>query len=251
LKAVTGWTGRGLRAGLLVALVLLLLTSLLLVLPVKASDTTIWVDPQLNYVGVGDNFTVEVRLGDVQNLFTWVVALSFNASVLNVLNVTLAPDHIFNGHEIVTPDPLIDNVEGYVLHGATLMGSDETSGSGGLDQITFAVVGHGQSTLKIDREGDGSISEGYGSFLLDVNINNIAFTAVDGYHHNHLVGDVTGLGGKPDARVNMVDVAYLVIRFDTKPGSPKWDPTADLNGDGIVNMKDVNVVMSNFGHRWP
>jgi len=240
-----------LRAGLLVALVLLLLTSLLLVLPVRASDTTVWVDPQWNYVGVGDNFTVEVRLDGVQNLFTWVVALSFNASVLNVLNVTLAPDHVFNGHDIVTPDPLIDNVEGYVLHGATLLGNDRASGSGGLDRITFAVVGHGQSTLRIDREGDGSISEGYGSFLLDVNLNNITFAASDGYHHNHLVGDVTGLNRKPDGRVNMVDVAYLVMLFDTKPGSPKWDPTADLNGDGVVNMKDINVAMSNFGLHWP
>jgi hypothetical protein len=239
------------RVKLFFALILPLLTGLFMSLPVKASGAMIWVEPQWNYYGVGENFTVDVKLGDVQHLLAWQIALSFNASVLNVLNVVYAPDHIFNGHDVVTVDPVINNVDGYILHGACLLGNDEASGSGGLDQITFAVVGHGQSVLKIDREGDGSLPENFGTFLLDPWLNNITFTSTDGYHHNHLLGDVTGLNGKPDARVNMRDISYLVIQFDTTPQSPKWDPIVDLNGDGKVDMKDISTTVSNFGHHWP
>ena len=145
------------RTKLLFALILPLLTGLLLSLPVKASSATIWVEPQWNYYGVGENFTVDVKLGDVQHLFAWQVALTFNASVLNVLDVTYSPDHIFKGRVIVTPNPVINNTGGYILHGACLLGNDEVSGSGGLDRITFTVVAHGQSILKIDREGDGEL----------------------------------------------------------------------------------------------
>jgi hypothetical protein len=251
LRTITSRGGKHVRTGLLFALVLPLLTCLFTSLPVKASDTAIWVAPQWNYYGVGENFTVEVKLADAQHLFAWQIALSFNASVLNVLNVVYASDHVFNGHEVVTVNPVINNVEGYILHGASLLGNDEVSGSGGLDQITFAVVGHGQSILKIDREGDGSIAGNFGTFLLDPSLNTISFALADGYHHNHLLGDVTGLNGKPDATVNMRDISYLVTQFDTTPQSSKWDPIADLNGDGKVDMKDISITISNFGHHWP
>jgi hypothetical protein len=44
----------------------------------------------------------------------------------------------------------------------------------------------------------------------------------------------------------MKDIAYLVILFNTKPTSPNWNPNADVNNDGVCNMKDIAIAIINF-----
>jgi hypothetical protein len=57
-----------------------------------------------------------------------------------------------------------------------------------------------------------------------------------------IVGDVNG-----DGIVNMVDVSLVIDAFMSYPGHPKWNPSADLNNDLNVNMLDLAIVLSNFG----
>lgn len=227
-----------------------MLMLLLMSVPVGASEVLISVEPHYNYYGVGQSFTVEVRVDNVQNLYAWQVLLTFNSSVLNVLSAVYASDHVFNGLQSVYVNPVINNVEGYVLHGACLLGNVEgVSGGGGLFEITFAVVGPGESTLKIDTEGN--IPEGIATLLLDSSLKDIVFASADGYHHNHFLCDVTGLDGKPDGRVNMRDILHLIIQYQTTPESPNWDPVADVNVDGIVDMRDITTIVLNFGQHFP
>ena len=41
----------------------------------------------------------------------------------------------------------------------------------------------------------------------------------------------------------------LVLLFQTKPNSQEWKPNADVNNDGVVNIRDVNIVVLNFQKR--
>ena len=52
--------------------------------------------------------------------------------------------------------------------------------------------------------------------------------------------------GVPDGIVNIFDIIYLVRLFMTKPKSPNWDPNADVNNDGVVNILDINIAVINF-----
>jgi len=61
-----------------------------------------------------------------------------------------------------------------------------------------------------------------------------------------LLGDVTGPAGVPDGRVNMMDIVAIIAHFGTKPSSPNWNPIMDLNKDGVVNIRDVAIALSNF-----
>ena len=71
----------------------------------------------------------------------------------------------------------------------------------------------------------------------------------DGTVTVHLVGDVSGpTAGTPDGFCNFRDISYLIPRFNTKPG-PNWNCDADLNGDGVVNMRDIAIL--NFNERDP
>jgi len=60
-------------------------------------------------------------------------------------------------------------------------------------------------------------------------------------------GDVSSTTqGVPDGTVNMRDINYSILLFNTKPSTPKWNPNADVNNDQIVNMRDIQIAILNF-----
>jgi hypothetical protein len=65
--------------------------------------------------------------------------------------------------------------------------------------------------------------------------------------HVGVPGDVSGpTVGVYDKIVNMRDISYLIQFFNTNPGSPNWKPNADINNDGTVNMRDIQIAILNF-----
>jgi hypothetical protein len=60
-------------------------------------------------------------------------------------------------------------------------------------------------------------------------------------------GDVSGpVMGVPDGVVNMRDINYMILLFNSRPSSPNWNPNADVNSDGTVNMRDIQIAILNF-----
>lgn len=41
-------------------------------------------------------------------------------------------------------------------------------------------------------------------------------------------------------------IEFLTIHFNNKPSSPNWNPMADVNTDGVVNMRDIALAIHNF-----
>jgi parallel beta-helix repeat protein len=65
--------------------------------------------------------------------------------------------------------------------------------------------------------------------------------------HVGVPGDISGpTQGVYDGTTNMRDVQYLILLFNTNPGSPNWKPNADINNDGTVNMRDIQIAILNF-----
>ena len=65
--------------------------------------------------------------------------------------------------------------------------------------------------------------------------------------HVGVPGDVSStVPGIYDEKVNMKDIAYLVSLFQTKPNKPNWNPNADVNNDGVVDMKDIAIAVYYF-----
>jgi hypothetical protein len=50
----------------------------------------------------------------------------------------------------------------------------------------------------------------------------------------------------PWGMIDMKDISYVARRFYCVPGDPLWDPNADFNGDGRINMRDVALPAKNF-----
>jgi hypothetical protein len=65
--------------------------------------------------------------------------------------------------------------------------------------------------------------------------------------HVGVSGDVSSpVLGVYDKTVNMRDIQYLILLFNTNPSSPNWNPNADINNDGTVNMRDIQIAILYF-----
>jgi hypothetical protein len=52
----------------------------------------------------------------------------------------------------------------------------------------------------------------------------------------------------------MTDVTdYQMVKYaiPSMPGSPKWNPNADINNDNKIDMKDIGIAVKNFGKTDP
>jgi hypothetical protein len=65
--------------------------------------------------------------------------------------------------------------------------------------------------------------------------------------HVGVPGDISGpTQGVYDGKCDTRDINYLIAHFNSKPGSAKWNPNADVNGDNTVNTRDIQIAILNF-----
>lgn len=141
--------------------------------------------PQEIGVNVGDTFFVSVFAKNVTNMYGWQVILFFDPTIVECLNVSVPSQQVFsdrypvsqalidfNGTEF-TRRPLqhIQNDEGYVLAGDSLLGRNQTTfyGSGFLCQATFKALSSGSSNLALST----AAAQPFDTYYLDGTIGTI------------------------------------------------------------------------------
>lgn len=65
---------------------------------------------------------------------------------------------------------------------------------------------------------------------------------VDGQVKINIIGDING-----DGRVDMQDLDIICDAFGAFPGHPRWNENADLNQDGKIDITDIGLATMNFG----
>jgi hypothetical protein len=76
--------------------------------------------------------------------FTWQVKIAFNASQTSAVRVDytgVGKSLFLTGHGTMPVTPIVDNTNGYVMHGGSLIGADVApAGSGSLFWIDFQII---------------------------------------------------------------------------------------------------------------
>jgi len=62
-------------------------------------------------------------------------------------------------------------------------------------------------------------------------------------------GDIKSPDVNGDGIVNMRDITEIILDFNAKEGDGRYRPQCDIDGDGIVNMRDVVIAILNFNKR--
>ena len=119
-------------------------------MPAICSPTTrVCLDPQIAYVLPGESYIVDVKIADVENLYSWQVRLEFNPDVLSYVNVTEGDFLAEQPEGTYGPTPKIE--ETWVFFGWSTIGRyDGVTGTGTLATVEFEVEAVGESLLDID-----------------------------------------------------------------------------------------------------
>ncbi|MDI6690245.1 MAG: cohesin domain-containing protein [Candidatus Bathyarchaeota archaeon] len=158
-----------------------LLSSILTIKPIFAPEIATLsinppsvIDPSKD---IGTTFIINATVSDVVNLWNWQIKATFNPSVLGCARAWIPSDSPFGFP--VQPTPIIDNDTGYVMLGASQLGTAPgVSGSGVLACIEFEVKGIGSSYINYSRP------YGEDTYLLDPDMVEIPATLEDGYFSN-------------------------------------------------------------------
>lgn len=144
-----------------------------------SSETTIFVDPPVIWdptMEPGAQFTVDIVVDYVENLWAYQIELSFNPDVINCVGYENGPFlESQGGNAVFVPGAGFDNTEGTLaLFGAYLdpMANYPYGSDGVLATVTFEVVGYGKSSIALgddtgltDAEGEWIIAHlEHGSF---------------------------------------------------------------------------------------
>ena len=146
----------------------------------SANQTKLYVDPQSIVdptLVPGENFTINITIANVTNLYSFEFKLSFNSTILNALEVELGdffptPENV----SIIEP-PWINNTAGYIHFGAKITGCElPRSGGGTLSVVTFQVMDVGYSALNL-----------YDTHITDSWSDPIPHETFEGYFNNVLL----------------------------------------------------------------
>jgi len=173
------------------------------------------------------NFTVNVRIRDVVDLYAWQFNMTFDPNLMQCVSV-MEGEFLRNVGSTTGLILSVNNTNGWIKAACSLVGA-VSGASGGcvLAYVTFHCASVGGSALD----------------LHDTKLLNSSRVSVPAPPN---LGDING-----DGKVDLKDVYIVAKAYCSKVGDPRYDPQADLNSDGAVDIEDLIIVVLNFGHMYP
>lgn len=143
--------------------------------------TIISVNPPTIAAALGQNFTININISDVVDLYGWEFKLGWNSTLLEALDVSEGTFLKQGGDTFFWP--IINNTGGYVLVDCTLLGDvPGVSGNGTLATVKLYVEGEGECDLDL-----------YDTKLVSSYEQPITHETIDGYYYTP-IHDVAVIG---------------------------------------------------------
>jgi hypothetical protein len=200
--------------------------------PPPPEPALVFVDPAKTSngsLGLGATFAVNVKIVNASDVAGLEFMLGFNASALNVQSVVQGAFIPMS----VTPAIETDNSTGFARFNVSL--STPLSGDGAVAVIQFQVMAEGvnNSTLHL-----------YDVALVDSGGDALPFSTVDGSFSNLKVapGDLNH-----DGIVDIRDAIVFSHLFGSVSSDPDWNPEADMDGNGQIDIIDMILIAGKFG----
>jgi hypothetical protein len=146
-----------------------MLLAYLVFITMTSIPTTLCVDPQTTKSEVGQDFSINVSISGVVDLYGWQLQLSWNETILDVLNATEGPFLKSGGNNPYFAAPKIYENGSVLLYCSRVGNVLGVNGSGVLATIRFHVVESGICDLHL-----------YGAMLVNSLDKSIATTVKSG-----------------------------------------------------------------------
>jgi len=152
--------------------IILAITLAYIIMKRSTPPVVLCVEPQTIQGAIGQNFTININISNVIDLYGWRFKLSWETTILEVVNVTEGTFLRSGGDTFFIPK--INNTAGYVLVDCTLLGNiSGVSGNGVLATIEFHVKDSGACDLIL-----------YETMLINSAEQSVVHTVVNGYFNS-------------------------------------------------------------------
>jgi len=198
--------------------------------------TRVFVSPALSTLRVGQQARVTIQVEDVADLAAFETALEWEPGIFDVVAVEIGDFLGSSGRRVIPMEPVIDNATGRLTFGAASLG-DQPGASGAGVLFHLGVIGRqvGRTPLRI-----GS------STLTDPGAQEIEHVVAHGMVRvgECMVGDFDC-----NCVIDIIDVMAVVHRWGAVEGDPDYDPLYDMDGDGDIDIVDVQIEAGLWGRR--
>ncbi len=210
------------------------------------STTELSLQPSYQEAAMGNNFTVDVQIANVENLYGHEIDISFDPNVLEVLSVTQG-DFLSQGgvDPVYWQPPTIDNVNGRIIDivNVRITPGVGINGSGILASIEFHEKS--ESTEDYNTQIDFDVVE---TKLSDPAANQLPVltyvsAVIDALYNQGLLGDFDN-----DNDVDLADFGIFSASWNTSSGDPAWNQDCDMNvpPDSAIDILDLLVFANNW-----
>jgi outer membrane protein assembly factor BamB len=203
-----------------------------------------------------ETFAVNVTVANVTNLFAYDFKLYWNTTLLDCTGVNITIPVEWETNFIIVKNETSEEIGRYWLAISALYPAPPLNGTINLVSLTFNVTYKGDIKAVYEKTFNTTL-ELRESLLLNYEILDIPHNLFDSTVRVRLqlIGDIWGLGQKPDGKVDMRDIAFAAKLFGSVKGDSRYDPRADITGetylvpDGKIDMRDIALIARNFGKR--
>jgi hypothetical protein len=236
------------------AFLLILVTvslSMIVMSGVASGSTIVSVFPQQNLVKVGQTFAIDVNVENISGLQGFDFSLKYPSTILNVSKVEEGPFLARFGPTFVAKLEIQEDYEmccGRVWLAVVIYGDGFADGSGTLATITFTATAVGEGELDLFSDPPYRSDQ---IKLVTCGPQPIPHSVVDGYvvvsanpgdPHSNPSADLNG-----DGKIDIRDLAIVAKAFGKSKGEPGYYPKADLDQNGMIDIQDVAIVAAEFG----
>lgn len=140
----------------------------------NSTSTLVYVDPEVSVGAARQNFTINVNISNVVDLYGWEFKLGWNTTILEVVEVYEGPFLKNVADTFFTYK--VNSTAGYIIADCTLLGLVlGASGDGTLATVKFYVKSKGNSVLDL-----------FDTILINSNEQTIPHSAIDGYYYTSM-----------------------------------------------------------------
>ena len=180
----------------------------------------------------GDTFTLALSATDVYDLAGWQFDITFDPSVLEVLEVKEGEFLKTGGETTFFRKGVMNNQAGKITKLSSARLSEVgVSGTGTLVWVTFKAKAEGQTPLRLNNFQFGSATGG----VIPAGPHEVVIS---------IAGQLASGDVNRDGEVSILDMIQVAGYLGADASS---NPEADVNGDGVISILDLIVVASHLG----
>ena len=183
-------------------------------------------------IHAGDTFTLDLSAADVYDLAGWQFDITFDPSVLEVLEVKEGEFLKTGGGTTFFQKGSIDNATGKITKLSSARLSEVgVSGTGTLLSVTFTAKAGGETRLSVHNVQLGSIT----GRIITAGPHKVLLT---------IEGELSMSDVNRDGQVSILDMVLVARQFGKTVSA---NSEVDINGDGVISILDLIVVASHLG----